>query len=40
LLGISHRTVEAHRSRVMEKSGAPTVMELARLAKAVNLSLE
>lgn len=30
-LGISHRTVEIHRSRIMQKTGAPNVLELARL---------
>ena len=29
-LGISFRTVEIHRSRIMEKTGAPNVLELAR----------
>ncbi len=31
-LGISYRTVEVHRARVMHKTGASTVLELARLA--------
>ena len=30
-LGISYRTVEIHRSRLMQKTGAPNVLELARL---------
>ena len=30
-LGISYRTVEIHRSRIMQKTGAPNVLELARL---------
>jgi FixJ family two-component response regulator len=29
-LGVSHRTVEIHRARVMEKMGAPTLAELVR----------
>jgi two-component system response regulator FixJ len=31
-LGISHRTVEAHRARLMMKSGAASVADLIRLA--------
>jgi two-component system response regulator FixJ len=31
-LGISHRTVEAHRARLMMKSGAESVADLIRLA--------
>lgn len=31
-LGISHRTVEIHRARVMHKTGAETVLDLARIA--------
>lgn len=31
-LGISHRTVELHRSRVMRKTGAATLLELASMA--------
>ena len=30
-LGISHRTVEIHRARVMHKTGATSVLELSRL---------
>ena len=30
-LGVSHRTVEIHRARVMEKMGAPTLAELVRM---------
>ena len=37
-LGISHRTVEIHRSRVMEKTGASNLLELARLADAWAIS--
>ena len=36
-LGISHRTVELHRSRVMRKMGAATLLELARMATAGGL---
>lgn len=31
-LGISHRTVEIHRSRVMQKTGSSSLLELARFA--------
>ena len=31
-LGISHRTVEIHRSRIRDKTGASTLLELADLA--------
>lgn len=31
-LGISHRTVEVHRSRIMEKLGAKNLVELVRIA--------
>jgi FixJ family two-component response regulator len=30
-LGVSHRTVEIHRARVMEKMGTPTLAELVRM---------
>ena len=30
-LGISHRTVEIHKARIMQKTGATTLLELARL---------
>ncbi len=33
-LGISHRTVELHRSRILAKTGASSLLELARLAGA------
>jgi FixJ family two-component response regulator len=36
-LGISHRTVEIHKGRVMAKTGADTVLELARIAEAGGL---
>jgi FixJ family two-component response regulator len=34
LLGISHRTVEIHRARLMHKTGVQTLLELARLVEA------
>ena len=37
LLGISHRTVEIHKARIMEKTGAQTLLDLARLAKSSGL---
>lgn len=33
-LGISHRTVEIHRARVMEKTGATNLLALARICEA------
>jgi FixJ family two-component response regulator len=36
-LGISHRTVEVHRSRVMHKTGAATLLDLASVAAAGGL---
>lgn len=33
-LGISHRTVEIHKARLMHKTGASTLIDLARLAEA------
>ncbi len=30
-LGISHRTIEVHRSRIMQKTGVDTAIELARI---------
>jgi len=33
-LGISHRTVEIHRMRVMSKTGAKTLLELAAIARS------
>lgn len=36
-LGISHRTVEIHKARLMHKTGAASVLELARLAEASGL---
>lgn len=34
LLGISYRTVEVHRARIMDKTGAGNLLELARLCAA------
>ncbi|MGH8310945.1 MAG: response regulator transcription factor [Steroidobacteraceae bacterium] len=39
-LGISHRTVELHRSRVMRKTGAATLFELATMATAGGLLVD
>jgi FixJ family two-component response regulator len=36
LLRISYRTVEIHRAHVMQKTGASNVLELARIANAVD----
>jgi FixJ family two-component response regulator len=36
-LGISHRTVEVHRARVMQKTGVSNLVELSRLAQASGL---
>lgn len=33
-LGISHRTVEIHKSRIMHKTGASNLLDLARIASA------
>jgi RNA polymerase sigma factor (sigma-70 family) len=33
-LGISHRTVEIHKARIMRKTGADTVLDLARIVEA------
>lgn len=38
-LGISHRTVEQHRSRIFEKTRAHSVSELLSLANLINLTL-
>lgn len=37
ILGISHRTVEIHKARVMHKTGANTLLELVQIAKACRL---
>ncbi|MGA9667145.1 MAG: response regulator [Gallionella sp.] len=34
-LGISHRTVDIHRAHVMQKTGAANLMQLARIANAI-----
>jgi len=39
-LGISHRTVEIHRARVMQKTGAANVIELSRIAAACGLAVD
>lgn len=36
-LGISYRTVEIHRAHVMQKTGAANLLELARIASALEL---
>ena len=36
-LGISHRTVEIHKARIMHKTGANTLLDLARIAEASGL---
>lgn len=36
-LGISHRTVEIHKARIMRKTGADTLLDLARTAEASGL---
>lgn len=36
-LGISHRTVEIHKARIMNKTGAETLLDLARIAEASKL---
>ncbi len=36
-LGISHRTVEIHKARIMHKTGADTLLDLARIAEAGGL---
>lgn len=38
-LGISYRTVEVHRSRILLKAGANSLIELARLAAACGLDI-
>lgn len=39
LLGISHRTVEIHKARIMEKTGAQTLLDLVKLAKSSGLGV-
>jgi FixJ family two-component response regulator len=36
-LDISHRTVEVHKARIMQKTGAETLVDLAKLAEAGGL---
>lgn len=36
-LGISHRTVEVHKTRIMHKTGADTLLDLARIVDASGL---
>ncbi len=36
-LGISHRTVEIHKARIMRKTGAETLLDLARIANACGI---
>jgi Response regulator len=38
-LGISHRTVEIHRSRILQKTGAANMLELAQLAADCGLHI-
>ncbi len=38
-LGISHRTVEIHRGRILKKTGATNLLELARLCEACRLPI-
>ena len=37
-LGISHRTVEIHKSKIMHKTGAINLLDLARIAHEGDLS--
>lgn len=37
-LGLSHRTVEIHKSRIMSKTGAANLLDLARIAQESELS--
>lgn len=39
LLGISHRTVEIHRSRLMEKMGVANALDLARVTHECGLAV-
>jgi DNA-binding CsgD family transcriptional regulator len=36
-LGISHRTVEIHKGKIMQKTGALNLLDLARLAQEAGL---
>ena len=37
-LGISYRTVEIHKSKIMQKTGAHNLLDLARIARESELS--
>ncbi len=37
-LGISHRTVEIHKSKIMQKTGASNLLDLARIARECDLN--
>jgi len=37
-LGISHRTVEIHKSNIMHKTGAANLLDLARIAQKGGVS--
>jgi DNA-binding NarL/FixJ family response regulator len=37
-LGISHRTVEIHKSKIMRKTGALNLLDLARITREGGLS--
>ena len=37
-LGISHRTVEIHKARIMDKTGATNLLDLARIAQEAGLN--
>ena len=39
-LGISYRTVEIHRSHILQKTGTANMLELAQLASTCGLSVE
>jgi FixJ family two-component response regulator len=39
-LGISYRTVEVHRARILEKTGVATLLELGHLCQTCKISLE
>lgn len=38
-LGISHRTVEIHKARIMEKTGAHSLLDLVRITQAVKTNV-
>ncbi|MGZ4958376.1 MAG: response regulator transcription factor [Methylomonas sp.] len=39
-LGISHRTVEIHKARLMKKAGAENILDLARIAHDAGITVE